>query len=148
VLGLLILLFLVVPIAELYVIVQVTHGIGVLNTIALLIVVGAVGGWLAKREGLALLRRLQAQLNRGQMPAKEVVDGALILLAGALMLTPGFLSDVLAIVLLVPPSRALVRSVVLRRFRDRIVVRSTGFQPPGGAQRAADPILEADSWEE
>ena len=141
-LGLLVLLFLVVPIAELYVIVQVANGIGVLNTLGLLILSGVVGGWLAKREGLALLRRIQRQLQAGQLPAKEVVDGALILFAGALMLAPGFLTDLLAIVLLIPPTRAAVRAVLLRRFRHRIVVRASGAGVGPGY------VVDADSWEQ
>ncbi len=121
VLPLVVLVFLVAPLVELYVIVQVAGGIGVLETIALLIIVGAVGAWLVKREGIGLLRRIRAQLEAGQMPAREVVDAGLILFAGALMLAPGFLSDIFGLVLLVPPSRALVRGVVMRRFRHRPV---------------------------
>jgi UPF0716 protein FxsA len=143
VLGLLFLLFLVVPIAELVVIIQVAGAVGVLNTLALLILSGVVGAWLAKREGLGLLRRIQGQLEQGQLPAKEVVDGALILFAGALMLAPGFLTDMLAIVLLVPPTRALVRGVLLRRFRNRITVQTYGA---GGSLRGG-VIRDVDSWD-
>jgi UPF0716 protein FxsA len=141
VLGVLVLLFLLVPIAELYVIIQVAHGIGVLNTLGLLILSGIVGGWLAKREGLALLRRIQNQLQQGQLPAKEVVDGGLILFAGALMLAPGFLTDLLAIALLIPPTRAVVRAVLLRRFKHQLVVRATGAGVGPGS------VVDADSWE-
>lgn len=106
-------LFLVLPIAELYVLVQVAGGIGVLNTIGLLIVVSVVGAWLCKREGLGLLRRIRLSLDRYELPGKELVDGALILFAGALLLTPGFLSDCLGILLLLPPTRAMARGIVL-----------------------------------
>ena len=112
-------LFLVLPIAELYVIVQVAGGIGILNTIGLLIVVSVVGAWLCKREGLGLLRRVRQQLDRYELPTRELVDGALILFAGALLLTPGFVTDCLAIVLLIPPTRAMVRGVVLRALNRR-----------------------------
>jgi len=112
-LALLALVFIVVPLVELYVIVQVAQGIGILNTLALLVVVGVVGAWLVKREGLGVLRRIRAALDRGQLPHREVVDGALVLFAGALMLTPGFVSDGLALVLLAPPTRAVVRSAIL-----------------------------------
>ena len=87
---LLVLLFIVVPIVELYVIVQVAGGIGVLETIGLLIVVSVVGAWLVRREGLGVLRKVQTQLASGEMPTKQIVDGGLIMFAGALMLTPGF----------------------------------------------------------
>jgi UPF0716 protein FxsA len=113
VLVVLVVLFLVLPIAELYILLQVAHGIGVLNTIGLLILVSMVGAWLCKREGLAVLRRIRTSLDRHELPGREVVDGALILLAGALLVTPGFLSDCLGIVLLLPPTRAVVRGVVM-----------------------------------
>lgn len=117
---LLVLLFIVVPIVELYVIVQVAGGVGVLETIGLLIVVSVVGAWLVRREGLGVLRKVQAQLAAGEMPTKQLVDGGLILFAGALMLTPGFVTDAVGVVLLVPPTRVAVRTVLMRRFRGRI----------------------------
>lgn len=129
--ALLAVLFLVVPILELYVIVQVAGGIGVLNTIGLLILVSAVGAWLVKREGLGVLRRVQEQLDRGGLPHKEVLDGFLILGAGALLLTPGFLSDVIGILLLLPPVRAAIRGVVARSLRRRAgLFRVVTFRGP------------------
>ncbi len=119
---LLLVLFLVVPIVELYVIVQVAQGIGVLETIGLLVVVSVVGAWLVKVQGLSVLNRIQQQLRAGAMPTKELADGGLILFAGALMLTPGFVTDALGVVLLLPPTRIAVRSVLMRRFRNRIQV--------------------------
>lgn len=113
-------LFLAVPIAELFVLIQVGQWIGVLDTIGLLIVVSIVGAWLAKREGLGVLRRIQAAMNAGRVPGTELIDGFLILLAAALMLTPGFLTDILAISLLLPPVRAGVRRVLRRRFARRL----------------------------
>jgi UPF0716 protein FxsA len=127
VLAVLALIFLVVPIAELYVVIQVAQGVGVLNTIGLLILVSVVGAWLCKREGLGVLRRLQQAVDRGQLPHRELVDGALILFAGALLLTPGFLTDCLGVLLLLPPTRVLFRGAVLnavtRRHPVGIVVR-------------------------
>lgn len=117
--GVLALLFLVVPIAELYVIVQVAQGIGTLTTIALLVVVSVAGAWLCKREGLGLLARIQAELQAGKVPTRSVLDGFLVLLGGALLLTPGFLTDVTGLLLLVPPVRAVVRAMLLRRFTAR-----------------------------
>lgn len=123
-------LFLIVPIAELYVIVQVASGFGVLPTIALLIVVSVAGAWLVRREGLGVLRRLQGQLERAELPTNELVDGGLILFAGALMLTPGFLTDTLGLLLLIPPTRVVARSVLLKRFRRKIE-SGLGFSGPG-----------------
>src|SRR5262247_2409220 len=110
---LLVLLFLVAPLVELAVIVQVATTVGVLNTIGLLIAVSILGAWLALREGLVTLQRIQVALGRGEIPSREVADGGLILLAGALMIAPGFISDILALFLLFPPTRALIRGPVM-----------------------------------
>jgi UPF0716 protein FxsA len=117
------LIFLVVPIAELAVIITVGSEIGVLNTVALLIAVSVVGAWLAKREGLGVLRRIKGQLDAGRVPGAELLDGFLVLFAGALLLTPGFLTDCLALALLLPPVRAVVRRTLRRYFAARIVMR-------------------------
>ena len=116
--------FLVVPFVELFVILQVGHAIGALNTLALLILVSMVGAWLVKREGISVLRRAQERMAEGAVPGRELVDGVLILLAGALLITPGFLSDVLGVLLLLPPVRALLRGTVTRRLRRRTDFRS------------------------
>ena len=87
------LLFVVLPLAELWVIVQVGHAIGYLDTFGLLILSAIVGSWLMKHEGLAVWRRAQRTVERGQVPARELVDGMLILLGGALMVVPGFITD-------------------------------------------------------
>lgn len=115
------LLFFVVPVLELAVIIQVGAAIGVLNTIALLILSGVLGGWLMKREGLGVVRRIQRATAEGRVPGSELVDAFLILLGGALMLAPGFLTDLLGLSLMLPPVRAVVRRVLRRRFEARIV---------------------------
>ena len=117
--GVLALIFLLVPLAELYVIIQVGQAFGALNTIGLLILVSAVGAWLAKREGMGVWRRFQRQVESGAVPGKEIADGVMILFAAALLMTPGFLTDVLAISLLLPPVRAAIRAIVLRRAARR-----------------------------
>ena len=115
-------LVLVVPLAELYVLIQVGQVIGVLDTLGLLLLVSIVGAWLAKREGVGVLRRMQAAVNAGRVPGTELVDAFLILLAAALMLTPGFLTDIVAILLLLPPVRAGVRRALRRRLARRIEI--------------------------
>ena len=117
--GVLALIFLLVPLAELYVIIQVGQAFGALNTIGLLILVSAVGAWLAKREGMGVWRRFQRQVESGAVPGREIADGVMILFAAALLMTPGFLTDVLAISLLLPPVRAAIRTIVLRRAARR-----------------------------
>ena len=120
-------LFVVVPIAELYVLIQVGQEIGALTTIALVIAVSVVGAWLAKREGLGVWRRMRAQMAAGQVPAANLVDGVLILFGGALLLTPGFITDVLGLVLLLPPTRAAVRGMLRRSLVGRVeTLRSVG----------------------
>lgn len=116
--------FLVVPFVELFVILQVGHAIGALNTVALLILISMVGAWLVKREGISVLRRAQERMAEGAVPGRELVDGVLILLAGALLITPGFLSDVVGVLLLLPPVRAALRGMVTRRLRRRTDFRS------------------------
>jgi UPF0716 protein FxsA len=149
-LGLLALLFLVVPFAELYVIVQVTHGIGVPETILLLIGISFVGAWLAKVAGIGVLNRFLRTVRQGKVPDAEAVDGALVLLAGALMITPGFLSDCVAILLLLPPSRAVVRHAVLRRIRAGggfiSVMNARGGHAPGTA--GASDVWDVEGWED
>jgi len=125
VVALLVLLFVLVPIVELVVIIQVGQAIGVLQTLVLMLVVSIVGAWLVKREGIGVWRRAQRQLELGAMPGRELVDGTLILLAGALLLTPGFVSDCFGILLLLPPVRAGLRALVIRRFRKRVVAQQT-----------------------
>lgn len=121
--ALLFVLFLVVPFAELYVILQVAHAIGGINTIAVLVVVSMVGAALVKREGLGVLRRAQQRMDAGQVPGRELVDGVLVLFAGALLLTPGFLTDCVGVLLLLPPVRAGMRAAAIRRLRNRVVIR-------------------------
>jgi UPF0716 protein FxsA len=112
-------LFLVVPFVELFVLLQVGQAIGVLDTIALLVLVSVVGAWLVKREGFSVLRRAQQRVAAGSVPGRELVDGVLILFAGALLLTPGFVTDVAGILLLLPPTRAALRGTTVRWLRRR-----------------------------
>jgi UPF0716 protein FxsA len=147
--GLLALLFLAVPVAELYVILQVTHSVGVPETILLLIGVSVVGAWLAKVAGLGVLNRVQQTVRAGRVPSAELVDGALVLFAGALLITPGFLSDCLAILLLLPPSRAVVRGAILRRIRaGGGFINVVAGSPRAAASSASDGIWDVEGWED
>lgn len=112
-------LVVVLFIAELWVMVQVASQIGVLNTVALLVVMPIIGVWLVKRAGLGVLRRLRSTVDAGSLPHKEVVDGFLLLLAGFLLIIPGFITDVVGLLLLFPPFRIGVRSMLIRSFRKR-----------------------------
>ncbi|HEX2049504.1 MAG TPA: FxsA family protein [Actinomycetota bacterium] len=113
-LPILVALLIAVPIVELWVIVQVADAAGVPETIGLLLLVSIAGAWLLRQQGTAAWARLRAALARGEVPTKEATDGALIVLGGALLLTPGFLTDVVGLVLLLPPTRAAVKRVARR----------------------------------
>ena len=132
----LLLLFLVLPLVELYVIVQVAGTIGALATLASLLVVSLVGAWLVKREGLGVMRRMQDTLGRGELPAAEVVDGGLLLMAGTMLVVPGFVTDLAGLVLLVPPVRALLRRRLLARWGAGDAVG--GFGPGRWRGRVVD----------
>ncbi len=108
-------LLILAPLVELYVIIQVADVIGGWQTIALLIVEGAIGAWLLKRQGLTTLAKVQQAVNEARVPSKELVDGFLIIVAGALMLAPGFIGDIIGFLLLLPPTRAPFRALILRR---------------------------------
>ena len=115
----LLILFIIVPIAELAVIIQVGQQIGVLWTVAILVADSILGSMLMRSQGRAAWRRFNVALQSGRPPAREVLDGVLVIFGGALLLTPGFLTDVLGVLLLLPPTRAVVRGVVLASFRRR-----------------------------
>ena len=147
VLAVLILLLVSVPLLELYVIVQVAGGLGVGQTILLLLVVSVVGAWMVRRSGLGVLNQIRTRLERGELPGNELVDGVLILVAGALMLTPGFLTDAVGLLLLFPPTRIAVRSVLVRRYSKRITVAGWSGEPGrSGGHRRSGPTLDADSY--
>ncbi len=118
----LVIAFIVVPIIEIYLIVQVDAAIGGWETLGLLVLDSVIGAWLVRREGFSILAKVQTALGRGDLPTNELIDGMLVVFAGALMLTPGFITDALGFVLLLPPSRALVRNALKTRFAGRISV--------------------------
>ncbi len=108
-----------VPIAELYVIIQIGQEIGILLTLGLMFLMSATGAALLKQQGTATWRRLQSTIAEGGIPAAEATDGALVVLGGALLLTPGFLTDIVGILLLVPPTRAVFKKAARRFFARR-----------------------------
>ncbi|HEX4344252.1 MAG TPA: FxsA family protein [Solirubrobacteraceae bacterium] len=156
----LLLLFVVVPIAELYVIIQIGEAIGVLPTIALLIADSVLGAALMRSQGRAAWTRFNAALAEGRAPGREVMDGVLVIFGGAFLLTPGFLSDILGVILLLPPTRAIVRRVLLKRFAGRLVARAAGGAqarmfssfgvPPGRPRRrgpGSDDVVDGSATE-
>src|SRR5215217_7970547 len=119
-------LFIVVPIAELALIIQVGEAIGVWWTIAFLVADSILGSLLMRSQGRAAWRRFNDAVRGGRVPAREVADGVLVIFGGALLLTPGFISDIVGILFLLPPTRALIRGVFLRQAMKRVTVSMTG----------------------
>lgn len=136
----LILLFIVLPIAELYVIIEVGGAIGIWPTLALLILDSVLGAVLVRAQGRTAWRRLNEVLGAGRLPAKEVYDGAAIVFGGALLLTPGFITDIFGFLLLIPPTRAMFRRLLLTFARRVGPARSAFFlydrRPGAGATQA------------
>ena len=132
-------LFIVVPLAELYVILKVGDAIGVLATIALLALDSVLGSLLLRAQGRAVWRRFNEALSTGRMPHREVMDGVLVIFGGAFLITPGFLTDIVGLVLLVPPTRALVRRLLVRRLGRRVAVAGQPFDVDGTATEYEAP---------
>ncbi len=117
-------LFIVVPLAELYVILRVGDAIGAIWTILLLAADSVLGAILLRTQGRSVWRRFNAALADGKMPHREVIDGVLVVFGGAFLITPGFITDVVGILLLVPPTRAVIRRLLVTRLGRRIAVNA------------------------
>jgi UPF0716 protein FxsA len=117
----LLLLFTVVPLVELFLLVKLGTVIGIGPTVLIVIFTGVLGAWLARRQGLGVLRKISNDLAEGRLPADALIDGLLIFVAGAVLLTPGLITDALGFFLLIPQGRAVVRRVVAARLEKRTV---------------------------
>ncbi|HEY6739541.1 MAG TPA: FxsA family protein [Actinopolymorphaceae bacterium] len=137
------------PLLEIYVLIQVGQVIGVWWTVALLLAVSVAGAWLIRREGRRAWRELRGALHQGRLPDKEIIDAGLVLFGGALMLTPGFVSDVLGLVLILPFTRPLARGAVRwaigrQLARQATVLRSYGApttRAPGADEGTGGPVI-------
>ena len=118
--GQLLLLFIVLPAAELALLIEIGRRIGTLETIALIVVTGVVGAALARSQGLRVLSRVREEMSAGQMPADSLLDAAMILVASALLVTPGVLTDAVGFLCLVPGTRRLVKRGIVRWIRRAI----------------------------
>lgn len=151
-LGRLILLFIAVPLAELALLLWIGSRVGILPTVLLIIVTGALGAALARQQGFATWRRFQTALDQGRIPGRELVEGLLILVAGAVLLTPGILTDATGFLILAPPVRRRIAERVERAVRGRLVVVGPGgpVRPgPGGTgtrprRPGEDQVIDAD----
>ena len=138
-------LFLAVPIAELYVIVEVVgEALGLLPTLLLLVVDSIIGAALLRSQGRAAWRRFREALAAGRLPHREVLDGALVILGGALLITPGFLTDALGLALLLPPTRALARRALVRGLRGRVIVSAADAGERGRRSAPARRLYDVE----
>jgi UPF0716 protein FxsA len=134
--------FVIVPIVEIYVIIQVGQAIGPWWTILLLIADSIFGSWLIAHEGRRAWAALTTALSSGQMPARELADGALILIGGTLMLSPGFVTDAFGILLILPFTRPVARRLLTRVVGRRLLV----VRPPGPASQG--PVVQGEVVDE
>ena len=137
----LLILLTVVPLVELVILLRLAEGFGWESTIALVVVTGALGAWLARREGLKVLGRIQSDLAAGVAPTDAVVDGVLILVAGAVLVTPGVLTDIVGFALLIPPMRRRNRRGLADAFKRRVVMvrGKEDLGPTGGGAGGDEP---------
>jgi UPF0716 protein FxsA len=132
------LLFLVWPLAELFAIVAVANAIGVLDTFILLLAGVPLGTWALRSQGAAVWRRAADAVAAGRPPGRHLIDGALVVAGGTLLVIPGFITDVLGIALLLPPTRALVRALVMRNLQSAVIVRTARFGRRPGREYDVD----------
>ena len=156
------LLFTIVPFVELYLLIKVGTEIGLWNTLGLILLTGALGSWLAWHEGLRTMLRFQERMQRGEIPTDQMIDGLLLLVAGAVLLTPGFLTDAMGFSLLLPPVRSLLRGVLKGYMEKHMEIHTLDPGPmgpgdvgprPGGpmegggpTRRPPDVVLDRDSY--
>jgi len=147
-------LFLITPVVELALLIQLGNWIGFWPTVGLIAFTGITGSYLARREGLSIWKRFNARLQSGALPSKELLDGVIILVAGALLITPGVLTDIVGFVGLIPFTRAAIRKYINRRIQRAMEegsVRMTfgGFRSYGMGEfeRETRPGTDPDGWE-
>ena len=114
------LLFIILPAIELLILIKVGTKIGALNTLILVLLIGALGAQLARLQGFRVIQKIQDNLNHGVMPSSELLDGVLILAGGLLLLTPGFITDIFGLFLLIPPTRALVKFLFKKKLQSKM----------------------------
>jgi len=136
------LLIVLVPVAELIVMFKVADVFGWPETLTVLLLVSVLGAWLVKRQGLAIVARIQRELSGGTVPTKSVVDGLLLLVAGVLLFLPGFITDAVGILLVFPPTRAALRGLLIRRYRSRLdVYKGSSFR---GGRMWTNVVIDDD----
>ena len=116
----LLILFIIIPVTELYILIEVGKKIGSLTTIGVIILTGIIGAYLVKGQGFMILRKIQNDLNEGIMPGDSLIQGAIILAGGILLLTPGFVTDIVGFIFLIPVSRNIVKKYLLKWLKGKM----------------------------
>ena len=116
----LLILFVLVPVTELYILIEVGKKIGSVTTIGVIILTGIIGTYLVKSQGFMILRKIQNDLNEGIMPGDSLIQGAIVLVGGILLLTPGFVTDILGFIFLMPASRNILKKYLLKWLKGKI----------------------------
>lgn len=140
--GKVLLLFAVVPLVELYLLLTIGRLVGFWPTVAIVLVTGTVGAWLARREGLRVMRRWREDLAQGRMPEEGVLSGVLVLVGGVLLITPGVLTDITGLLLLLPPTRRVVARHIRARLERAMAagtIHVVTVGPPGQPRPGGDP---------
>ena len=124
----LLLLFTTIPLVEIWLLLEISERLGVLDTIALVVITGITGAWLARSQGLQILRYIQSELHQGKMPSDSLIEGLLLLIAGIVLITPGLLTDCAGIILLIPPTRKLLLKYVKKRFQQQFQIQNIYYK--------------------
>ncbi len=123
-------LFTTIPLLEIWLLLEISKQLGVLDTIALVIITGLAGAWLAKSQGFMLWQSIQLELQQGRMPSDSLIEGLLLLIGGIVLLTPGLITDTAGLLLLFPPSRKWVLKQVKKHFSNRIHIQPIHYDNP------------------
>ena len=144
--GRLFLLFTVVPLVELYLLISIGRLLGPGPTIALVLITGALGAWFARLEGARVIRRWQEAMARQQLPKDGVIDGFLIFIGGVLLITPGIMTDIAGLSMVMPPTRRVIAGVVRRWFEQQIAAGRVQVYAPGYNGGPAGPpgVIDVD----
>ena len=140
--GKLLILFILVPVAELYLFITLGDQLGLGNTLAIIFVTAILGAALTKSQGRRAMLKFQQATNEGRMPAREAMDGLMILLAGAVLITPGFLTDAVGFLLLVPPVRTVVAGYLGKRLKEKIQIVTPGMPPQSPQEQVPQSKLD------
>ena len=145
-------IFLIVPIVEIYLLIQVGQVIGALWTVFLVVLTAVIGVWLLKIQGMSMLQRAQDKMHTGQMPAEEMLEGIGLVLAGAFLLTPGFFTDSLGFLLLFPPARIwlvhklVVKMMASKQFSQQSGVRGFHFESRSRQRKSESDVIEGVNY--